>query len=55
MGEQRATCPHCGKLTLKMFRTDVERNREQIYCVDCGKKFFVVYGSGDVKVERPLR
>lgn len=52
MGHQRATCPYCGKLSMKMYSTDTERKREQIHCPECHKTYSVVYGSGDVKSER---
>ena len=52
MGEQRATCPYCGKLSVKIYPTSVERQREQIKCKECNKYYSVVYGSGAVKTER---
>lgn len=55
MREQRATCPYCGKLSLKMYALGVERQREQVKCTECGKYYSVVFGSGDVKSERIIR
>lgn len=52
MGNQRATCPYCGKFTLEMYYSETTLHRALVCCAHCGKTFYVVYGNGTVKGER---